>query len=217
MHMRFLAAAGLAAIFSFTQVSAHAAIYPVQYDDEQSAEQGGDDVAPMQQQGGGADSDQTITINPGALGNDKPYQAALKQLTPEQQQILGKMDDDAVKTMEPDIQVLDMAAKLHYCFQSGKIPQGQQKEYATDFVAFQGMAKQAQQPMLEQQSAARDQITFMDRQLLEDHAKYQSGVMLAMAGQLMQQAEKKGSFQKTDCAEVQQKLDAAAQGGQTEQ
>ncbi|MDE1151183.1 MAG: hypothetical protein PW788_01495 [Micavibrio sp.] len=212
MHMRFLAAAGVAAALTLMHFSASAAIYPVQYE-APGADDGTAAEAP-QAGGAGADPDTTITINSAALGDDRPYQAALKTLSPQQQQLLGKLDDDAVKTVEPDIQVLDMAGKLHYCFQSGKIAADQQKEYATAFLAFQGMAKAAQQPLLEQQSGMRDQVTFMDRQLLEDHAKYQSNMMLAMAGQLMQVAEKKGGFQKTDCAEVQQKLDAAAQNTQ---
>ncbi len=156
----------------------------------------------------------TIAIDPSKLGDDTAYQAALQQLTPEQQEQLKNMDTEDAKEVEPDLQVLNMAAKLNYCFQSGKIGADEKKQYATDFVGFQQMAAAAKQPLTEAHAAARMQVTFMDQDLLAQHADYHAKLLLTLAGQVMQAAEKKGSFQSTDCEDVKQKLSAVAAGGE---
>ena len=166
-------------------------------------------AAAMAQEEGGQG---TIAIDPSKLGDDTAYQQALSQLTPEQQEQLKNMDTEDAKEVEPDLQVLNMAAKLNYCFQSGKIGAADKKQYATDFISFQQMAAAAKQPLTEAHAAARMQVTFMDQNLLAEHADYHAKLLLTLAGQVMQSAEKKGSFQSTDCEDVKQKLDAVTAG-----
>lgn len=155
-----------------------------------------------------APGDETIAINPEAIGNDAGYAEAVKALSPEQQQYLSYLDDELAKVMEPNLQIVDMAGKLSYCMHNGQIGAAEKKNYAIAFISFRDQHNEIQADLWARHQALRDKATYIDRALLDNHAEFQAKSMLVMSGKMMQAAEKSGSYEKTDCKQVRATLDA---------
>lgn len=174
-----------------------------QSDDDEGGDADQPAVSAPQQPG-----EATIAVDPSEIGNDDGYAEAVQKLSPEQQQYLQYLDSELAKVIEPNLVIADMAGKLNHCLHNGQIGADERKKYALAFISFEEQHQQAENDLWARHQALRDKATFIDHDLLEKHANFQAKSMIVMSGKMLQSAEKNGNYDKTDCGDVRNTLDA---------
>ncbi len=153
-----------------------------------------------------------IKVDPKVSERNKAYDEAVKNLTPEQKATLEKFDKANVPAIDREIGVMKTAMEAKFCANKSGTAIAQDKpKYQAALGLYANKEQAAARAMMAKVAADRTAETssFIDPKLAEEHANFSNNLMRTLAGEMMKLAEQSKGFEKTDCAAVQTKLDAA--------
>lgn len=141
------------------------------------------------------------------LQGQAAYVAKIAQLTEAQRQKLFEMDKQYAATLQPMLDAFDMGGKMLFCMRAKGMDQN---IYVAAFKNYQAERVREQEDLWDAHRDIALGVDYIDHALLDQHYAYIKAVQVAMAQQHVDQNNRTGQYNRTNCGEVQQQLDAAA-------
>lgn len=138
---------------------------------------------------------------------NQAYEAALTGLTQEQRDYLSYLNKEFAKTMDPDVRILSLAAKLEYCSKTDQDISKDTPRYVQAFTAWRDYRNGEQERLWREHQVLREKADFIDRKILDDYFFAQSKMMLQLAFGMIKAAQKAESYKPEDCAEIKEILE----------
>lgn len=154
-------------------------------------------------------------LDAGLAEGQEAYVAKLEQLTEAQRNELAEMDKKYSETLQPMLSAFDMGGKLLFCMRAKSAISTEHSRYLSAFKDYQAERVQEQEALWDVHRDLALDVDYIDHSLLDGHYAYIKAVQVAVARQTVDQHNKTGQYNKTDCSEVQRELDGAAKRART--
>lgn len=134
------------------------------------------------------------------------YEAATKNLTPEQLAALAALEQEFAATIDADMKILFRSAEMEHCLKSDRFFKVDQNVHVTNFMKWRKSIKDAQTKEQTAHRIKRQQYDYVPLKVLNEYYIYQQK-MLVMAGKYMvYQQMQNGDYAGTNCDELAARL-----------
>lgn len=134
------------------------------------------------------------------------YEAAIKNLTPEQLAALEALEKEFAATIETDMKVLFRSAEVDHCLRTDRFFKVDQNIYVPKFLEWRKKLKDEQ---LKEQTAhriKRQQYDYVPLKVLNEYYIYQQKLLVMAGKRMVYQQIKSGAYNGTNCDELASRL-----------
>lgn len=134
------------------------------------------------------------------------YEAAIKNLTPEQLEALGTLEKEFAATVETDMKILFRSAEMEHCLRTDRFFKVDKDVNVRHFLEWRKKLRDAQTKEQTAHRIKRQQYKYVPLKVLNEYYIYQHK-MLVMAGKRMVfQQLQSGAYNATNCDELASRL-----------
>ena len=134
------------------------------------------------------------------------YEAATKNLTPEQLAALAALEQEFAATIDADMKILFRSAEMEHCLKNDRFFKVDQNVHVPNFMKWRKSIKDAQTKEQTAHRIKRQQYDYVPLKVLNEYYIYQQK-MLVMAGKYMvYQQMQNGDYAGTNCDELAARL-----------
>lgn len=144
-------------------------------------------------------------VDPQTQRGKDEYDAAIKNLTPEQLAELGALEKAFAATMEIDMQIFHRAAEMEHCISRDAFFKADQQNIKA-FVAWRDEMLKVQEKRQNEHMAQRLKIKYVKPYVLNRYYVYQAKMLKMLGAAVAKNAYDSGAFKNTDCDDLSKRL-----------
>ncbi len=137
-------------------------------------------------------------------GKDE-YDAAIKNLTPEQLAELSALEAEFAATMEIDMQIYHRSAEMEHCISHDAFFKAD-RQNIKEFVTWRDEMRKVQEKRQNEHKAKRLKIKYVKPYVLNRYYLYQAKMLKMVGAAVAKGAYESGAFKNTDCDDLSKRL-----------